>query len=152
MSKLKDFFFDVWNAIEFVSIVIFLIGEILRFVPNNDNCYAAARIIISIDVILWFFKSLYTYVFLKSLGPKLYMIAKMVVELLYFLLIIVLFMFAFGISSQSLMFPNSNLDSYLFRSVFFPAYFVSAGNYLSLSTVLNGLNQHALYFILRVDL
>ena len=50
-------------------------------------------------------------------------------QLLYFLLIVLIFMFAFGISTQSLMYSNQTLDKNLLANVFFPAYFFIGGEY-----------------------
>ena len=108
---------------------------ILRFIPN-DSCYLAARIIMCLDIILWFLKSLYTYKFLRSVGPKLYMIKKMLFQLLYFLLIVVLFMFAFGISTHSMMFHNQALDAKLLKNIFFPAYFIIGGEYYTMDLIM----------------
>jgi hypothetical protein len=76
-SKIKDFLFDFWNALDIIALFGFIIGLILRFI-DDDGCFLAAKIIWSLDVILWFFKCLQSYIFLENLGPKLFMIGKMV--------------------------------------------------------------------------
>ena len=40
-----------------------------------------------------------------------------------------MFMFAFGVSTQSLMFGNQKLDDQLLRQIFFPAFFIIGGEY-----------------------
>jgi len=47
-------------------------------------------------------------------------------------------MFAFGISTQSMMYHNQSLDWDLLKNVFFPAYFVIGGEYLKADTLLGG--------------
>ncbi len=42
-TKLKIFFSDFWNNFEFFAIVGFTIGMILRFIPDNADCFKAAR-------------------------------------------------------------------------------------------------------------
>lgn len=83
-AKLKLFVSDFWNLIDDIALLLFIVGVGLRFIPDY-NCYLAARIILCIDIIFWFFKSLYAYTFLRNLGPKLFMIKQMVL-LLFFLL------------------------------------------------------------------
>ena len=51
------------------------------------------------------------------------------VELCFFMLIYLLFFFAFGISTYSMMFSNRPLDAELLRQVFFPSFWVLAGQY-----------------------
>jgi len=59
-------------------------------------------------------------------------------ELLGFMFIILLLMFAFGISTQSMMYHNQPLDWELLKNVFFPAYFVIGGEYYTADTLLGG--------------
>ena len=47
-------------------------------------------------------------------------------------------MFAFGVSTQALMFPNQALDDNLLRSVFFPAFFIIGGEYYTRDTIMAG--------------
>lgn len=76
-ARLRNFFSDYWNQIDLISIAIYIVGLVLRFIPN-ENCFIAARIIMCIDILFWFSKSLYTYLFWKDLGPKITMIKNMV--------------------------------------------------------------------------
>lgn len=76
-AKMREFFFDQSTLFDLAAICGFFIGEILRFIPNQ-NCYLAARILLCINIILWYMKSMYSYKFLQSVGPKVYMIKKMV--------------------------------------------------------------------------
>jgi len=123
------------NIFDAVAIFIFIIAEILRFIPDQ-NCYLAARILLCINIILWFIKSMYVYKILRSVGPKFFMIQRMLRQLMYFLLIVVMFMFAFGVSTQSLMYHNQELNPDLLKNVFFPAYFIIGGEYYTYERML----------------
>ena len=57
------------------------------------------------------------------------MIRQMTVNLALFCLIILVFMFAFGVCVQSLMFPNQPLNRLLLVNIFFPSFFVIGGEY-----------------------
>ncbi len=45
-----------------------------------------------------------------------------------FLLFIIVFIFAFGVSTQALLFPNQNLDLNLLGNVFYPSFLVMTGS------------------------
>lgn len=75
---------------------------------------------------------------MRNLGPKLFMIQKMSFELVGFIFIILVFIFAFGVSTQSLLYHNMPLDSNLIKNVFFPAYFVIGGEYYTAESILTG--------------
>ena len=123
---------------EFIASIGFIIGIILRFIPDNYNCYLASRIILSLDIIIWFFQMLHAYSVVRYLGPKLFMIMKMSFELGAFIFIMAVFFFAFGVSTQSLLYHNMPLDRNLIKNVFFPAYFVIGGEYYTAESILTG--------------
>jgi len=53
------------------------VGFALRFYPTSE-CFCAARIVLSVDLTLWFIRSLDIFAAVKRLGPKLVMIGEMV--------------------------------------------------------------------------
>ena len=63
-------------------------------------------------------------------------------ETIYFIFIVVVFLFAFGVSSQALMFHNQELNSDLLKQVFFPSYFVIGGEYYTLDSILDGIHSY----------
>ena len=63
-------------------------------------------------------------------------------QLLYFFAIILVFMIAFGVSTQSLMYRNQYPSLALFYNVFFPSYFVIGGEYYTRDIIMkSSLNQ-----------
>ncbi|CAF4774778.1 unnamed protein product, partial [Rotaria sp. Silwood2] len=65
-----------WNKLDVLSIILFFVGFILRFIPVAE-CFCAAHIALSIDVSLWFIRSLDMFASVRRLGPKLVMISEM---------------------------------------------------------------------------
>ena len=66
------------------------------------------------------------------------MIKQMVIQMGYFLLIVLSVIFAFGIITQSLMYPNQTLNAKLLRRIFFPAYFVLGTEFFTRQLMMNG--------------
>ena len=46
-----------------------------------------------------------------------------------FLVLIIIFVFTFGVTARALLFPNQNLEISLLGRIFLPAYFVITGSY-----------------------
>jgi transient receptor potential cation channel subfamily M protein 2 len=158
--KLKSYLFQNWNLLVLISIALFFVGEALRFVPN-DSCFLAARsqtkqpfiyyillffikyffyicrIVLAIDVMLWFLRCLTAYWFIKTTGPILVLIERMVWQLFYYSVILLMLIFAFGVSTQSLMFPNQKLDKTLLKNLFFPGFFVLGKEYYTRETIMS---------------
>lgn len=64
---------------------------------------------------------------------------------MYFIFIVIVFLFAFGVSTQALMYHNQELNSELLKQVFFPAYFVIGGEYYTLDNILQGYKINYFY-------
>lgn len=50
---------------------------------------------------------------------------------------ILVIVFAFGVSTQALLYPNQSLNDELLKNVFFPAYFVIGGEYYTRTDIMN---------------
>ena len=75
--KARNYIKDIWNQLDVASILLFYVAFILRLLPPTE-CFCAARILFSIDLILWFIRTLYIFAAIRRLGPKLVMIGEMV--------------------------------------------------------------------------
>jgi transient receptor potential cation channel subfamily M protein 2 len=78
-GKLVSYLSVFWNRLDVLAISLFIIAFILRFLPRNQ-CFCAARIILAIDLSLWYIRILDIFAAVKRLGPKLVMIGEMVIE------------------------------------------------------------------------
>ena len=66
-----------WNKLDVIALILFAVGFTLRFIPSPE-CFCAARIVLSIDLTIWFIRSMDLFAALPRLGPKLVMIGEMV--------------------------------------------------------------------------
>ncbi|XP_052253945.1 transient receptor potential cation channel subfamily M member-like 2 isoform X3 [Dreissena polymorpha] len=108
-SKLQSYITDTWNIVDIITIGLFIIGIILRFLPYK-NTFEAARVFLALNFISFFLRLLHIFSVHKRLGPKLVMIGKMVQDLMYFLVILMVFVVSYAIASHSILYPNSPLS------------------------------------------
>jgi hypothetical protein len=96
----------------------------LRFISlrTNESLFKAARIVLCIDLIIWYFRLLHFFIVFKSLGPKLVMIEKMARDLMFFISIILIFICLFGVITQATLYPGNKLDFALLVNIFDKAY------------------------------
>ena len=69
-----------------------------------------------------------------------FIIREMMVQLAFFVLILLVLWFGFGVCTQSLMYFNQKLDEDLLKNVFFPSYFIIGGEYYTKAYILNAGN------------
>jgi hypothetical protein len=136
-GKLKGYLKLNWNWITVISIVLFYAGITLRFIPNA-KCFLAARVLLCIDIIVWYLNGLKAYRFVKSVGPILITFEKMARQLFYFIVVALVFIFGFGVATQSLMYPNQVLDKFLLKNIFFPGFFVFGKEYYTRQEIMDG--------------
>uniref|UniRef100_A0A1I8FCY9 Ion_trans domain-containing protein n=1 Tax=Macrostomum lignano TaxID=282301 RepID=A0A1I8FCY9_9PLAT len=114
---------DMWNVMDLASIGLFYLGffaklgldlttgaevERMSCVPDFvDSRYYWIRVLYCVCLFLLYCRLLFYAVIFKAIGPKIRMICEMLVtDLLPFLLVLGIFMAAFGVSLQSLLYPN----------------------------------------------
>jgi hypothetical protein len=66
--------------------------------------------------------------------------------------IVLVFMFAFGVSTQALLYPNQNLTSTVLGNVFLPSYFILSGdNYALRKTIMYAVDANLLSIQYKTD-
>ncbi|XP_014773772.2 transient receptor potential cation channel subfamily M member 4 [Octopus bimaculoides] len=118
-SKFRKYIHNSWNLIDVITIVLFIIGYILRFLDLEET----ARVIFCLNLIFFYIRFLHMFSIDKNLGPKLVMIKEMMRDLGYFAMILFIFMTAFGIATQSILNPSTPASFELIKEVFRKAYF-----------------------------
>ncbi|CAF3886770.1 unnamed protein product, partial [Rotaria sp. Silwood1] len=101
-KKIKVYLSIFWNKLDALAIILFILGCILRFLPINQ-CFCFARIVLAIDLCIWYIRTLDIFSAIKRLGPKLVMIGEMIHDLKFFMLMLIVFILAFGVPAYSLL-------------------------------------------------
>ncbi|XP_071824925.1 transient receptor potential cation channel subfamily M member-like 2 isoform X3 [Apostichopus japonicus] len=122
--RLYHWISDFWNMVDVATLLLFGIGLGLRFFPGT---FQAARIVLALDLMVFYMRLLQSFSVSKNLGPKLIMIARMMVDLLFFVCILAVFLIGYGVASQAILFPNETDPRKLFTGIFYHAYFQMYG-------------------------
>ncbi|CAF1331199.1 unnamed protein product [Adineta steineri] len=104
---------------------LFYTGIIMRHtMGNTPHLLTAARIIMAIDLELWYLRSLKFMISHSYLGPKLLMIKTMTRDLITFLYIIFVFITAYGVVSRAMIMHNKiDFSLYsIFSEILYPPY------------------------------
>ncbi|CAF1494168.1 unnamed protein product, partial [Adineta steineri] len=120
-GKLQSYFTILWNKLDTFAIILFFITCILRFLPIS-GCFNIARTILAIDLSIWYIRTLDIFSAVKRLGPKLVMIGEMVHDLTFFMLMLTVFVLAFGVPTYSLLNDVQNFSWHMPRRIINLAY------------------------------
>jgi len=81
----------------------------LRFSATSQEAFALAKVFYSVNTVQLFLRVLRLYAVNRDLGPKLLILAAMMTDMFVFLMLFLVFMFAYGVSTAALLYPNAQL-------------------------------------------
>ncbi|CAF1487785.1 unnamed protein product, partial [Rotaria sordida] len=145
-------YFEVfWNQLDVLAIILFYVGFILRFLPYTE-CFCAARIVFSVDITMWFIRSLDLFAAIKRLGPKLVMIGEMMHDLKFYMIMLIVFITGFGVSSYSLIYGAKAFTWHLPREIINLAYWQIFGELNALDSFEHNYrpNGYAVFILLVI--
>ncbi|CAF0852590.1 unnamed protein product [Rotaria sordida] len=133
-SKILAYSSVFWNKLDFLALSLFFIGFILRIWPTT-RCFCAARIVLAVDLSLWYIRTLDMFAAIKRLGPKLVMIGEMIHDLKFFMLMLTVFVLAFGVPTYSLVYGVEKFTWHLPRAIINLAYWQIFGELEALDEI-----------------
>ncbi|XP_065333383.1 transient receptor potential cation channel trpm isoform X3 [Cloeon dipterum] len=123
-QKFAVWSWNLWNPMDAVVITIFLIGLMLRL---QSETMMIGRAMFCVCVVYWYLKIL-TYVGVnKYLGPLVTMMGKMVINMIYFVVLLLVVLMSFGVARQGILYPHNQSSWLLLKDVVFQPYFMLYG-------------------------
>ncbi|XP_040269774.1 transient receptor potential cation channel subfamily M member 1 [Bufo bufo] len=124
-QKIKVWLQEYWNITDLVAISVFIIGAILRL--QNQPYMGYGRVIYCVDIIFWYIRVLDIFGVNKYLGPYVMMIGKMMIDMLYFVIIMLVVLMSFGVARQAILHPDEEPSWRLARNIFYMPYWMIYG-------------------------
>ncbi|KAJ0028950.1 hypothetical protein NQD34_003947, partial [Periophthalmus magnuspinnatus] len=124
-QKVSVWMEEYWNITDLVAICTFLLGLMLRLQPEPYMGYG--RVIYCIDIIFWYIRVLDIFGVNKYLGPYVMMIGKMMIDMMYFVVIMLVVLMSFGVARQAILHPDEEPTWRLARNIFYMPYWMIYG-------------------------
>ncbi|XP_037835934.1 transient receptor potential cation channel subfamily M member 1-like isoform X2 [Kryptolebias marmoratus] len=124
-QKISVWLEDYWNITDLVAISVFLLGLLLRI--QNEPYMGYGRVIYCVDIIFWYIRVLDIFGVNKYLGPYVMMIGKMMIDMLYFVVIMLVVLMSFGVARQAILHPDEEPTWRLARNIFYMPYWMIYG-------------------------
>ncbi|XP_072037605.1 transient receptor potential cation channel subfamily M member 5-like [Amphiura filiformis] len=119
-KKWKDYIEDYWNKIDVIMLNLFVVAMIFRFVPSTNEI---GRLLLALDLFFFYFRQLHVFTISEKLGPKVIMVFKMFVDLVFFLSILFIILLGYGIAVHSIQFPKDTDAASLVAGILYRPYF-----------------------------
>uniref|UniRef100_A0A671VB47 Transient receptor potential cation channel, subfamily M, member 1a n=1 Tax=Sparus aurata TaxID=8175 RepID=A0A671VB47_SPAAU len=124
-QKINVWLEEYWNITDLVAISVFLLGLLLRL--QNEPSMGYGRVIYCVDIIFWYIRVLDIFGVNKYLGPYVMMIGKMMIDMLYFVVIMLVVLMSFGVARQAILHPDEEPTWRLARNIFYMPYWMIYG-------------------------
>uniref|UniRef100_A0A8K9URF4 Transient receptor potential cation channel, subfamily M, member 1a n=1 Tax=Oncorhynchus mykiss TaxID=8022 RepID=A0A8K9URF4_ONCMY len=116
---------EYWNITDAAAIFTFLLGLMLRL--QSEPLLGIGRVIYCVDIIFWYIRVLDIFGVNKYLGPYVMMIGKMMIDMLYFVVIMLVVLMSFGVARQAILHPDEIPTWRLARNIFYMPYWMIYG-------------------------
>ncbi|XP_072020595.1 transient receptor potential cation channel subfamily M member 5-like [Amphiura filiformis] len=120
--RLKGWWSDIWNKIDIVTQLLFVLGTFLRY-STDPIVIENARILLAFDLFIFYVRLLEYLTFVKRIGPKVFMIGRMFIDLGFFVCILFVVLVGYGITAHIILYPVTTNPKTVFESVIYRPYF-----------------------------
>ncbi|XP_076026516.1 transient receptor potential cation channel subfamily M member 1b [Genypterus blacodes] len=124
-QKISVWMEEYWNITDLAAISTFLFGLMLRL--QHEPYMGWGRVIYCIDIIFWYIRVLDIFGVNKYLGPYVMMIGKMMIDMMYFVVIMLVVLMSFGVARQAILHPDEEPTWRLARNIFYMPYWMIYG-------------------------
>ncbi|XP_037546803.1 transient receptor potential cation channel subfamily M member 5 [Nematolebias whitei] len=118
-QRFRIYIQNVWNKFDLIAITLFIIGLISRMFKVS---YEFGRDVLCVDYMVFTLRLLHIFAIHKQLGPKIIIVGKMVKDVFFFLFFLGVWLMAYGVANQALLYSYDPNFSRIFRRVFYRPY------------------------------
>lgn len=122
--KFSVWAWNMWNPCDAAAIMFFMIGLVLRM---RKSTFDNGRVIYCVDCMYWYLRMLNILGVNKYLGPLVTMMGKMIKNMIYFVVLLLVVLMSFGVTRQAILKPNTEPTWRIVRDVFMEPYFMLYG-------------------------
>uniref|UniRef100_A0A3Q3BV56 Ion transport domain-containing protein n=1 Tax=Haplochromis burtoni TaxID=8153 RepID=A0A3Q3BV56_HAPBU len=110
---------DVWNKCDLTAISLFIIGLICRMFHLSHEF---GRDMLCLDYMVFTLRLIHIFAIHKQLGPKIIIVGKMIKDIFFFLFFLGVWLMAYGVANQALIYAYDPNPNRIFRRVFYRPY------------------------------
>ncbi|XP_047428672.1 transient receptor potential cation channel subfamily M member 4a [Mugil cephalus] len=119
VQRMKSYIQDVWNKCDLTAICLFILALCCRMFPWSYNL---GRAMMAIDFMVFTLRLIHIFAIHKQLGPKIIIVGKMVKDVFFFLFFLAVWLMAYGVANQALLYSYDPRPNWIFRRVFYRPY------------------------------
>ncbi|XP_028286858.1 transient receptor potential cation channel subfamily M member 4-like [Parambassis ranga] len=118
-QRIRVYIEDVWSKCDLTAITLFIAGLICRMFEWS---YGFGRQILCVDYMVFTLRLIHIFAIHKQLGPKIIIVGKMMKDIFFFLFFLGVWLMAYGVANQALIYSYDPRLDRIFRRVFYRPY------------------------------
>ncbi|XP_028267278.1 transient receptor potential cation channel subfamily M member 4a isoform X2 [Parambassis ranga] len=119
LQRMRNYIQDKWNKCDLTAITLFILALCCRMFPWS---YQFGRAVMAIDFMVFTLRLIHIFAVHKQLGPKIIIVGKMVKDVFFFLFFLAVWVMAYGVANQALLYSYDPRPNWIFRRVFYRPY------------------------------
>ncbi|XP_028993467.1 transient receptor potential cation channel subfamily M member 2 isoform X2 [Betta splendens] len=125
-KKAKMYINDLWNTLDVLSIILFIIGLVFRLIPK---LFYAGKILLCVDFVVFCLRLMAIFTISRTLGPKIIIVKRMVMDLFFFMFLLSIWVVAYGVAKQGILIQNESRLEWIIRGAVYQPYLIIFGNF-----------------------
>ncbi|XP_041934390.1 transient receptor potential cation channel subfamily M member 2-like [Alosa sapidissima] len=117
---------DRWNILDMASILLFIAGLACRWI---SSAFYAGKVIFCIDFIIFSLRLMAIFTISRTLGPKIIIVKRMMMDLFFFMIMLSIWVVAYGVAKQGILIHNEERLDWIFRGAVYEPYLIIFGNF-----------------------
>ncbi|XP_062388181.1 transient receptor potential cation channel subfamily M member 4a [Sardina pilchardus] len=119
LQRMRLYIQDIWNKCDLTAILLFSLALACRMFPWS---YRFGRCMMCLDYMVFTLRLIHIFAIHKQLGPKIIIVGKMVKDVFFFLFFLGVWLMAYGVANQALIYSYDSRPDWIFRRVFYRPY------------------------------
>uniref|UniRef100_A0A8C1WI09 Transient receptor potential cation channel, subfamily M, member 4a n=1 Tax=Cyprinus carpio TaxID=7962 RepID=A0A8C1WI09_CYPCA len=119
IQRMKLYIQDIWNKCDITALALFILGLLCRMFPWTYNF---GRAVMCVDYVVFTLRLIHIFAVHKQLGPKIIIVGKMVKDVFFFLFFLGVWLMAYGVANQALLYSYDSRPGWVIRRVFYRPY------------------------------
>ncbi|XP_071321114.1 transient receptor potential cation channel subfamily M member 2 [Trachinotus anak] len=125
-KKARMYINDLWNILDVLSILLFIIGLAFRL---TSQLFYAGKILLCIDFVVFCLRLMAIFTISRTLGPKIIIVRRMMMDMFFFMFLLSIWVVAYGVAKQGILIHNDNRLDWIIRGAVYEPYLIIFGNF-----------------------
>uniref|UniRef100_A0A3Q1FJK9 Transient receptor potential cation channel, subfamily M, member 2 n=1 Tax=Acanthochromis polyacanthus TaxID=80966 RepID=A0A3Q1FJK9_9TELE len=125
-KKAKMYINELWNILDVLSILLFIIGLAFRL---TTKLLYPGKVLLCIDFVVFCLRLMAIFTISRTLGPKIIIVKRMMMDMFFFMFLLSIWVVAYGVAKQGILIENDDRLDWIVRGAVYEPYLIIFGSF-----------------------